>query len=58
MEADDVRALHEAGLANLTTEQLIALKDYDVDADYIAALREIGVTGLTVKQLIALKELG
>ena len=42
----------------MTTEQLIALKDYDVDADYIAALREIGVTGLTVKQLIALKELG
>ena len=46
------------GFTNLTVKQLIALKNYEVDADDIVALREAGFTNLTVEQLIALKKYG
>lgn len=58
IDADDIRALQEAGLRDLTVKQLIALKNYEVDADDIRALREAGLTNLTVDELIALKNYG
>ncbi|HEY3993304.1 MAG TPA: hypothetical protein VGM01_10540 [Ktedonobacteraceae bacterium] len=53
-EADYIRALREAGLTDLTVEQIVSLKSYKVSPEYIRALRETELTDLTVKQIISL----
>jgi hypothetical protein len=48
VEADEFRALREAGLTDVIAVQLIALQNYAVDAEYVEALRDAGFVNLTV----------
>jgi len=44
-----------AGLG-ITVEELIELREHDVDADYLHAVRAAGFSGLSVAQIIELRE--
>ncbi|QBD76045.1 hypothetical protein EPA93_08510 [Ktedonosporobacter rubrisoli] len=53
-----LRGLQEAGLGELTTRDIISLKNYSVDADYARALMDLDIPDLSVKHLITLKNYG
>jgi len=50
--------MREAGLDDLSLDDLIQLSKYGVDADYVEEMREAGVKDLTVEKLIDMHKHG
>jgi hypothetical protein len=50
--------MKNAGLGQLSMDDLMRLSKYGVDADYVKEVRDAGLTDVTVEQLIEMSKHG
>lgn len=58
VDADYVKALAQAGLANVSVSDIVELASNGVEAEYIRELTDAGLEGLTVEQIVELADNG
>jgi Mn-dependent DtxR family transcriptional regulator len=53
-----IKELKDLGYQNLTTDQLIRLKDHGVSASYIRKMQEKGYSNLPIDEYIRMRDRG